>query len=67
MDIKTYPIDIKTCPICSETEPESSIHLCGGVFTLIHGCVNDIEIKIQADTRYGVIKKWNTFVNYLER
>lgn len=55
-------INLKNCALCGEEMNNNQIHLCGSIPTLIHICLNDIEIKIQANTRYDVAHKWNTFV-----
>ena len=56
---------IKPCAICGETP--RAICLCGGIPTMIHTCVNEIEIKIKADTKNDVIRKWNTFVTIVNK
>ena len=50
------------CAICGKKMHDYEIHLCGGVPTLIHSCVNDIEMRIRADTKQDVARKWNSFV-----
>ena len=53
---------LKPCPLCGKEMHETEIHLCGGTPTLIHTCVNDIQIKIQGNTKSDVIRKWTAFV-----
>lgn len=59
--------ELKSCPLCGEKLAITKVHLCGGVPTLIHTCVNDIEIKVRADTNHDVIRKWNAFVTVVNR
>lgn len=53
---------LQNCPLCGKEMNINQIHLCGGTSTLIHTCINCIEIKIAASNKYDVIRKWNTFV-----
>ena len=50
------------CPLCGKDMNNNEIHLCGNTPTLIHNCICGIQIKIQADTKSEVARKWNTFV-----
>lgn len=59
--------NIKPCSICGEEIREPEIHLCGGVPTLIHECINHIEIKVQSDSKQGVLKKWNAYAHVTGR
>ena len=54
--------NLRCCPLCGKDISSNEIHLCGGTPTLIHNCINDMEIKIKAETKYDVVRKWNTFV-----
>lgn len=54
--------NLKSCPLCGKDMNSNEIHLCGNTLTLIHTCVSGIQIKIQADTKSEVARKWNTFV-----
>lgn len=56
---------IKPCGLCGE-EPRT-ICLCGGIPTMMHTCVGDIQITIKADTNSDVIRKWNTFVTLVNK
>lgn len=59
---------IKICPLCGKEMNENTImQLSGGVPTLIHPCVSDVTIRIQADSKYDVIRKWNTFVTVISK
>lgn len=57
--------NIKPCAICGEMP--GAINLCGGIPTMMHKCINEIEIKIKADTKGDVIRKWNQFVTIANR
>lgn len=46
---------------------ESMVYLCGGTPTLIHTCINSVEIRIKANSKYDVIRNWNVFCNVGER
>lgn len=59
--------DLKPCAICGKFMNNSAIHLCGGTSTLIHTCLNCIEIKVCGRDKYDVINKWNTFVFVTKR
>lgn len=58
---------IKPCSVCGEEIRETEIHLCGGMPTLIHYCINDIEIKVRANSKQGVAKKWNAYATVTQR
>lgn len=59
---------MKTCPLCGKEMNENTImQLYGGVPTLLHTCVSEVGIRIQADTKYDVIRKWNTFVTVVSK
>lgn len=53
---------LRCCALCGKDINSNEIHLCGSIPTLIHSCISGIQIKIQADTKPEVIRKWNTFV-----
>lgn len=54
--------ELKPCALCGKEMQLNEIHLCGNTNTLIHTCINDIQIKIQADTKYDVARKWNALM-----
>ena len=54
--------NLRYCALCGKDINKNEIHLCGGTPTLIHSCINGIQMKIQADTKSEVAHKWNTFV-----
>lgn len=54
--------NLRYCPLCGKDMNYKEIHLCGNTPTLIHSCISGIQIKIQADTKPEIIRKWNTFV-----
>lgn len=59
--------ELKPCSICGEKMQESMVYLCGGTPTLIHTCINGVEIRIRADSKCDVIHNWNVFCNVGER
>lgn len=59
--------NLKHCALCGKEMNNNEIHLCGGVPTLIHTCIDGIKIKIQADTKSSVARKWNTFTTVVNR
>ena len=58
---------LKICPLCGKDMNYGSIHLWGKTLTLTHTCISGIEIKIQGDSKYDVLRKWNTFVTVVEK
>lgn len=59
--------ELKQCPMCGEGMKESMVYLCGGTPTLIHTCINSVEIRIKANSKCDVIRNWNVFCNVGER
>ena len=59
--------ELKTCPLCGKELAITEVHLCGGVPTLIHTCVNEIKITVRADTKHDVIRKWNAFATIVNK
>ena len=55
--------ELKQCQICGYTP---ILCLCGCVQTIMHTCINEVEIKIRADTKPDVIRKWNGWNQVLD-
>lgn len=55
-------MNMKPCSLCGKEMHDTDIYLCGGISTLIHTCVNCIEIKVRGINKYDVISDWNVFV-----
>ena len=60
-------INLEPCPICGREIINTSIHLCGNTPTLIHACINEITIIIQADTKINVADKWNAVATVVQK
>ena len=56
---------LKPCALCGKEMHLDEIYLCGSIDTLIHTCINDIQIKIQAKTQYSVVRKWNALMTVI--
>ena len=59
--------NLKPCAICGKEMHNNEIHFCGGTPTLIHTCINGVEIKIKSDTKSDVTHKWNALIAVINR